>query len=85
MFKKRFKTVIDGNHKFGSSEYIRGRIAGIMYAMCDGQIDMSFGVAHNDELNTWTLITECTKSQYDAFSEVIEEQYPGLCVFNYVG
>lgn len=85
MFKRRFKTAIDGKHKFGSNEYVRGRINGIMYAMCGGKVNQSFGWLHNRELDIWVLTVECTKKQYDAFVDCIEEQYPGLCVFDYAG
>lgn len=85
MFKKRFKTAIDDKHKFGSNEYILGRINGIMYAMCGGRIDNSFGMKRNSKLDIWILTVDCTERQYSAFADCIEEQYPGLCVFDYAG
>lgn len=85
MFKKQFKTAIDGKHKFGSNEYVLGRINGIMYVMCGGEMNMSFGMKHNNKLDIWVLTAECTERQYSAFADCIEEQYPGLCIFDYAG
>ena len=81
---KRFKTVIDNKHKLGGSPYVLGRINGIMFAMCNGLDGAVFEIDHDDDIDIEILTAECTKRQYDAFSEVIESLYPGLCVFNYV-
>lgn len=35
MEKRIFKTIVRADHKFGDSEYVRGRISGIQLAMCD--------------------------------------------------
>lgn len=83
MFKKRFQTAIDGKHKLGSNDFVLGRIMGIMHIMCDGQISGNFALKRNEELDLWILTTECTRRRYNAFVDRIEEEYPGLCVFDY--
>ena len=76
----KFRTFIKKDHKLGGRDYIVGRISGIMYCMCQDKNDISYGIAKDDSVVK--LIVKCTKEQYDAFSEVIEDMYPGLCVFN---
>ena len=82
MEKRIFKTILKDDHELIDNEYVLGRISGIKLAMCDKDPTKGFiwehicGVGH-------MLKTECTSDQYDAFTKIIEELYPGFCIFDY--
>lgn len=79
MDKKIFKTLVKDNHKFGRNAYIRGKISGIQFMVCD--INKTYA---NEGIEGGILYTcECTPEQYEKFTKIIEEHYPGLCIFNY--
>ena len=72
-------TLIKGVHKHGNNEFILGRISGIGYCMSEcvrgfANIGIEEGIIYKHKF---------TEDEYEKFSKVIEELYPGLCVFNY--
>lgn len=81
--KRIFGTLVKEDHKLGKNEYIHGRISGILKVLCtkDG---VEFGMRELSNVGL-ILTTECTKSNYYKFMEVIEDLYPGLCEFDYKG
>lgn len=82
MEKRIFKTLVKAKHKNGRNKYVRGRISGIQRIMCVGDYKKEFANTHI--IGTGIMMeTECTSEQYDAFAKVIEELYPGLCIFDY--
>lgn len=81
MEERMFWTLINVNHRFGSSEYIIGRISGMLYAICNDD-DMYIG-------NMWlkdgiVLRSVTTQRKYKKFTRIVEKQYPGLCTFDYM-
>ena len=79
MEKRIVKTLIKKDHKLGNNEYVKGRISGIQSIMCPR--DFEFGTGRNED--GFILVAECDVNQYDRFINVIEEMYPGLCIFDY--
>ena len=79
MEKKIFKTLVKDNHvKFGRNSYIRGRISGIQYVVCDKD------TYANKSIDGGIIQTcKCTPEQYEQFTEIVDKMYPGLCIFNY--
>lgn len=81
MDRLRALTLIKYNHKFGGNEYIKGRISGIAYSIC--------GFNRKNEISNTRIdngdVLECkfTVDEYDTFINIIEELYPGLCIFDY--
>ena len=82
MENKIFKTIVRADHKFGDSDYVRGRISGIQLAMCAKDPKKEFVWSYVPRVGDM-MKTECTSEQYDAFIKIIEELYPGLCIFDY--
>ena len=82
MEKRIFKTIVRADHKFGYSEYVRGRISGIQLAMCDEDPENGFCWSYVPGVGDM-IKTECTPEKYGAFTKVIEELYPELCIFDY--
>ena len=82
MEKRIFKTIVRADHKFGDSEYVRGRISGIQLAMCDEDPKNGFVWSYVPGVGD-IIKTKCTPEKYDAFTNVIENLYPGLCIFDY--
>ena len=80
MEKKIFKTLVKDHHvKYGRNAYIRGRISGIQLMVCEGhKTHINKGI-DGGILN----VCECYPEQYERFTEIVEEIYPGLCIFNY--
>ena len=83
MRKKMFYTVIKADHKLGGIEYIKGRIHGIMTAICykNSGNEILQGVGEN-ELG-FIIITKTTTRRYRKFAKITETRYPGLCIFDY--
>lgn len=79
MEKKTFKTLIKLNEELVLNAYIRGRITGIMEVTCN--VKKHYAVAGFDK--GFILRCDCTPNQYKKFREMIENDYPGLCVFDY--
>lgn len=84
MKKKLFKTYVRAGHKLSRNDYVMGRLSGIKYVICNG--DPNCGFAHNYMSDgSRCFYVECTAEQYRRFAEVVEEIYPGLCVFDLEG
>lgn len=86
MEKTTFKTLVRADHKLGGKSYVFGRISGIQYVVCDTgclytKERLLSGTGRNEFGNI--LKTVCTAEEYEKFATIVEEQYPGLCVFNY--
>lgn len=83
MENKIFKTLIKADHKLGGNQYIEGRISGLMEAICHENPgkDILYGKGKN-ELGMIHM-TKTSEERYDKFIEIVEQEYPGLCVFNY--
>lgn len=82
MENKIFKTIVRADHKFGDSEYVRGRISGIQFAMCTKDSKKEFVWSYVPRVGDM-MKAECTSEQYAAFAKAVEELYPGLCIFDY--
>ena len=84
MEKWKFKTWVKGDRALGKDEFVLGRIMGAMAVMCkeDPATGVEFGRARRDNGNLF--VTETTFEKYEAFANVIESWYPGLCIFDYV-
>ena len=77
---KKFKTLAKREHKLYSN-YVRGKINGAMHVMCDGPFAVPSAM---DIMEHGTIyVTKCTQEQYDLFTKVVENWYPGLCEFDY--
>lgn len=76
-----FKTFIKGDHKvYGENDYVVGRISGISLMICGEPC------APNDffdETKDYVIHHNCSLKRYKTFKKIVEEHYPGLCVFNY--
>lgn len=78
-----FRTLIrrEADKGFGENDYVLGYIVGVKSVLCDnGQSYATVGINRGKILTTY-----CTDEQYQNFVEFIENRYPGLCVFYYVG
>ena len=82
MKKRIFKTIVRADHDLGGEEYVLGRIRGIQLAMCDEDPKNGFVWSYVPGVGD-VIKTECTPEKYGAFTKVIEELYPGLCIFDY--
>lgn len=77
MDKKIFKTLIKREE---NNKYAIGRISGIQ-AVLDSTMGKAIrGVLGRREGMMFSV--ECTKDQYNTFADLVEDMYPGLCVFN---
>lgn len=85
MDKKVFVTVIKSKneHKL-SNDYVIGRINGIAYVMCDvcRSDERPYASFRDMQSGRYSFAVECSEAKYSAFAETIEENYPGLCIFN---
>ena len=81
--ERKFKTLIrKDNEKFGTREFVQGKIYGYMDIIC--QRDWNKYRYLNDKTNAGlVLVTKCEPELYEEFKEFTERRYPGLCVFNY--
>lgn len=84
MDARQIKTLVKNDHKLGKDVFVLGRIMGAMAVMCkeDPAKGIEFGRGRCEQGNIF--VTETTTEKYEAFTNVIEEWYPGLCIFNYV-
>lgn len=82
MEKRLYKTLVKANQKLGNSEYVRGRISGIEFVICEGVVDASYATRVDEKGHI--LTTKCTADQYERFRMLVAEMYPGLCEFDYV-
>ena len=81
MEKRRFRTLIKADHKFGGNAYIEGRIIGMAYVLCEVYKTTPHGTQRCDE--GFKFLVECTDEQYERFVAMAEDNYPGLCIFDY--
>lgn len=81
MGKRIFRTLIKKEHKLGGNTYVEGRLSGIQYVVCCKNIELQYAQIGIEEGTV--LLTMCTPKQYEKFSKIVEELYPGLCEFNY--
>lgn len=79
MDRKTVLTLVKGNHNDGYNEFILGRINGIGYCMSG----FTRGFANMRIEEGYIYRHKFTVDEYDKFINVIEELYPGLCVFDY--
>ena len=68
--------------KIASNDYVVGRIMGVNYVICNGVPGKGYGMIMNDDGSNF-FRTVCTADQYTAFAKIVEELYPGLCIFDY--
>lgn len=83
MEKKVFRTCLKGDHKFGKNKYIRGRVSGMSQIICEEEIVKGYAWGINRETGDAIHTIEATEEQYERFSKIVEELYPGLCIFDY--
>ena len=80
-----FMTLIKKDHEIKRwnclNDYVVGTIRGIQYVICHEPGESEF--AHIRINEGLILTTDCTKEQYQHFSDIVEELYPGLCEFYY--
>jgi hypothetical protein len=80
---KTFYTVVKFDHKLGGNSYVRGRIHGIMEAICcenPGE-EVLMGIGDFDLGAIYPVKT--TTEKYERFAEIVEKSYKGLCIFDY--
>lgn len=77
--RRKFHTLLKIENELVNRQYVRGRISGIMDVACN--VKKHYAVAAFDK--GFILTCECTPKQYEKFSKIIENEYPGLCVFDY--
>lgn len=83
--EKIFDTLIKKDHKFGSNNYVIGRITGMQEAICrnyrDGYNEPDLELWHIPGKGDVTTVI-CEPSKYESFSNLVEKWYPGLCEFD---
>lgn len=84
MEKRLFWTLIKYNHKLGDNKYVRGRISGIQLVLCEKNSEDELIFANMRTEEGVILRTITTQTNYDKFTKLIEELYPGLCIFDYM-
>lgn len=84
MEKRQIKTLVRADRKLGKDRFILGRIMGAMAVMCkeDPANGLEFGRGCCDKGHIF--VTETTDEKYKAFTDVVENWYAGLCIFDYV-
>lgn len=84
METRTIKTLVKSNHKLGTDVFVLGRIMGAMAVMCKD--DPAKGLEYGQGIcgSGHIFVAKTTDEKYEAFTNVIEEWYPGLCVFDYV-
>lgn len=87
MEKNVYRIGIRHDQKLGQNEYVEGRISGIMLAMCgldeNGKpplVQVGSLVNHNIGI-TYLHVKTSDQTKFWKCCEVIEELYPGLCIF----
>lgn len=78
---KVFDTLVKEGHKL-YNDYVRGRITGIAYMICDERKDACRPCMIIDGIG-YVFTLRCTQEQYDRLTKVIEDMYPDLCEFNW--
>ena len=84
MENRVFKTLVKSEHALGKDDFVLGRIMGAMAVMCkeDPARGLEMGRGHCKHGNIF--VTKTSFEKYEAFANVIENWYPGLCLFGYV-
>ena len=85
MEQKFYKVIVKGN----VSEYIQGRISGMIYALCSTEqnyanvcvCENSRSVWRRPKITSWIFTMNATKDEYRKIKETIERSYPDLCTF----
>ena len=77
--RKDVLTLVKDDHKFGGNKYVLGKITGIGY--CMSGFTNGFATMYIEE--GFIYRHQFTVDEYDKFINVIEDLYPGLCVFDY--
>lgn len=71
-----YKIVLDGKK---TSDYIRGRISGIIYVLTR-KPDKGFPWKCEQTENRWTLTTVCSEEVFNDIIETINRVYPGVII-----
>lgn len=80
---RKFRTLVKEDKIPGCKDYVKGRIAGIQYVMCDMANTVSHAVMETDA--GFILTTKCSEEEYFEFAKVIEGTYTDMCEFDYRG
>lgn len=87
MEKNVYTIGIRHDQKLGQNEYVQGRISGIMLAMCgldeNGHApSIQVGNVVNNKIGiTYLRVVASDSTKFWKCCELIEELYPGLCIF----
>lgn len=71
-----YEIVLDGKK---TSDYIRGRISGIIYVLTR-KPDKGFPWKCERTENRWTLTTVCSEEVFNDIIETINRVYPGVII-----
>jgi hypothetical protein len=84
METRQIKTLVKSDHALGEDMFVLGRIMGAMAVMCkdDPAKGIEYVIDYCSDGNIFMI--ETTEAKYEAFANVIENWYTGLCVFDYV-
>lgn len=78
--KRIYWTKIRGVDKtFGCTDYVRGRINGFSEVLCGLHVRP---ICVEPENGDRYICVKCTEEQYQAFQNLVEKRYPGLCEFD---
>lgn len=83
MDKRRFRTLIRGDHKLSQNDFVQGKIVGYMDAFCSEYDGIEFAIRNNRETGEAILTVETSPGAYSVFQSFVEDRYPGLCEFDY--
>lgn len=79
--KQNFKTLVKGEDKRSKIDYNIGKIEGLMWALCGR---MGEKPKHNTRTPFGIVLeVDGRPSRYARFKEVVEQFWPGLCVFDW--
>ena len=80
MGKNIYCVLVKHDHdKFAGNEYVRGRIAGFMEIICGPFMSVWTNIPDIG----YTINVKCTRRKYNKLCEIIEQNYPDLCEFDY--
>lgn len=75
---RKFRTLVKAE-ELKSSEFVLGRISGIMETLCGGKSYAIRLYRNGDAIFT----TECSEFKYEFFRKTIEQKYPDMCIFDF--
>ena len=82
MEKREVQTLVKKDHVLGDNIYVKGRISGIGHVLLQDKSVLSYA---NIEIEKGCILThKCDVNQYSEFMEIVEDLYPGLCIFDYI-